>query len=119
VASAISSHATDVLIISTITIEEQIGGWSALARSAKKPQQHEHALMFLAALVASWRKFALVTMIQQPLAQFETLIKAKLNVIRNDQRIAANALELRATVVTRNRRDFSRVPGQLIEDWSV
>jgi len=119
VGAAISSHATDVLTISTITIEEQIGGWSALARSAKTPQQHEHASMFLAALVASWREFALVPMTQQGLAEFETLVKAKLNVKRNDQRIAANALELRATVVTRNRRDFSRVPGQLIEDWSV
>lgn len=43
VGAAIVSHASDVLSISTITIEEQIGGWSALARSAKAQQQHEHA----------------------------------------------------------------------------
>ena len=46
-------------------------------------------------------------------------IGAELNVKHNDLRIAAIALELGATVVTRNRRDFSRVPGLLIEDWAI
>ena len=52
-------------------------------------------------------------------ARFEQLVRLKLNVKRNDLRIAATALELGATVVTRNRRDFARVPGLVIEDWSV
>ncbi len=47
------------------------------------------------------------------------LKKQKLNVGGNDLKIAAIALETGATVVTRNRRDFSRIPGVTIEDWSV
>jgi tRNA(fMet)-specific endonuclease VapC len=115
----VANHATDALCVSTVTIEEQISGWSSLARMAKTPQSHEHAAMFLAALVVSWGKFAVVPMTLTAIARFDGLVRAKLNVKRNDLRIAAIALELGATVVTRNRRDFGRVPGLVIEDWAI
>jgi tRNA(fMet)-specific endonuclease VapC len=119
VSAAVVAHATDVLCLSTVTVEEQIGGWSAIARTAKTPHQHEHAAMFLAALLASWGQFAVVPLTVPVLSRFDALVRAKFNVKRNDLRIAATALELGATVVTRNRRDFGRVPGLVVEDWSV
>jgi tRNA(fMet)-specific endonuclease VapC len=119
VLAAAAAHAADVLCISTVTVEEQIGGWSALVRAAKTPPEQENAAMFLAALVVSWGGFVVVPLTVPAITRFEGLVKAKLNVRRNDLRIAAIALELAATVVTRNRRDFGRVPGLSIEDWSV
>jgi tRNA(fMet)-specific endonuclease VapC len=116
--AAVLAHAADTLCVSTVTVEEQIGGWSALARSAKTSQEHEHASMFLAALVVSWGGFALVPMTVPAVVRFEALARANRNVKRNDLRIAI-ALELGATIVTRNRRDFGRVPGLVIDDWSA
>src|SRR5262245_42906628 len=106
-----SAHATETVCVSTVTVEEQISGWSSLARSAKTPQEQEQAAMLLAGLVVSWAGFALVPMTVPAVARFEALAKAHRNVKRNDLRIAAIALELGATVVTRNRRDFGRVSG--------
>jgi tRNA(fMet)-specific endonuclease VapC len=116
---AVAAHPADTLVVTVVTIEEQIGGWSALARSARTPDEHEAASRFLAGLVVSWGGFTLAPLTAAAVGRFGQLVRSKLNVKRNDLRIAAIALELGATVVTRNRRDFGRVVGLAIEDWSV
>src|SRR5215468_12513457 len=94
VVGAVTSHAADIVCISTVTIEEQIGGWSALARTARTPQQHERAAMFLMTLLVSWTGFTVAPLTVPAVSRFEALGRAKLNVKKNDLRIAAIALEL-------------------------
>jgi tRNA(fMet)-specific endonuclease VapC len=53
---------------------------------------------------------------QQLLSDHPALRK---NRLQKDMRIAAIALSLGATIVTRNRRDFELVPGLVIVDWTV
>jgi tRNA(fMet)-specific endonuclease VapC len=119
VCAAISEHSTDQHCLSSVSIEEQISGWSGLSRSAKTHQDQERAAILLATVVVSWNRFAIVPITEPALRRFELLVGAKLNVKYNDLRIAAIALELGAVVVTRNRRYFGRVPGLVIEDWSI
>ena len=45
--------------------------------------------------------------------------KQKIRVGTQDLRIAAIALSLSSTVVTRNFRDFEKVPDLKIVDWSI
>jgi len=56
---------------------------------------------------------------QLAMSSHASLIRQRLNVGSNDLKIAATALEQNATVVTRNLRDFGRVPGLTCEDWTV
>ncbi len=49
---------------------------------------------------------------------FDALKPQKLRVATMDLRIAAVALSRNLTLVTRNARDFARVPGLRLEDWT-
>ena len=50
--------------------------------------------------------------------RYNALLALKLNVGKMDLRIAAIALEAGATVITRNLRDFQRVPELACENWA-
>jgi tRNA(fMet)-specific endonuclease VapC len=52
-------------------------------------------------------------------AEFERLQRLRLRIGTMDLKIAAVALTHDATVLTKNFKDFSRVPGLRVEDWTT
>ena len=108
----------DQLAITVITVEEVLSGWYTAVRKAKQPGAVEVAYGQLAAAVGGFTGVAIRNFTRAAIARFDSLRKQKLNVGANDLRIAAIALEAGAVVVTRNVRDFGRVPNLAVEDWS-
>ena len=62
--------------------------------------------------------FHIVTFSEAAIHRYNALLAMKLNIGKMDLRIAAIALEEDATVITRNLRDFGRVPGLKCENWA-
>lgn len=82
-------------------------------------EQKVRASSGLAEAIRVMRQFDIWPETESSLLHAERYVKSKLNIGKMDIRIATVALELDATVVTNNIRDFSRVPGLKYEDWSV
>ena len=103
--------------ISILSYEEQITGRFAQLRRARTAQETVDAYGWLQKTAELLAPMPLVGFAEVSLVRFEALVALKLNVGSNDLRIAATALEIGAAVVTRNLRDYSRVPMLRIETW--
>lgn len=115
----VDAHDAEDLVISVITVEEQLSGWYTVLRKAKSKEKLARAYSQLAACVESLSDLRVLPFTEACIDRFEQLRAAHLPVKPMDLRIAATTLEFSGTLVTRNLRDFSLVPGLSIEDWSV
>jgi tRNA(fMet)-specific endonuclease VapC len=118
-ASRVRSHPVGDLAIAVITVQESLDGWHALLRRAKSPAQIELAYQSIIDSVEHLNTFRILNFTQPAQVRFQGLLRMRLNVGGDDLRIAAIALEHQAKVVMANVRDFGRVPGLQVEDWTV
>ncbi|MGL6074209.1 MAG: PIN domain-containing protein [Fimbriiglobus sp.] len=107
-----------VVAIASVNVEEVIGGWISFLQQARTVQQKVYGAERLNDSIQLLARFMLISETSTAIARFESLRKLKLNVGRNDLRLAALALELGAVVVSDNVRDFGRVPGLQWADWT-
>jgi tRNA(fMet)-specific endonuclease VapC len=105
--------------ITVISVEEQLSGWYTALRKARRPDDLALAYQSLADTVHSLAQLTILPFTTAAIARSQQLIGLRLNVRRMDLRIAAIVLEHGGTLVTRNTRDFGRVPGLVLEDWST
>ena len=107
-----------VITATVITVEEQLTGWQAYLRQAKSDAQRAVAYQRLTDSVRTLSDMHIVTFSEAAIRTYRSLLALKLNIGGMDLRIAAIALEEDAVVITRNLRDFGRVPGLACEDWA-
>jgi tRNA(fMet)-specific endonuclease VapC len=105
--------------IAVISVDEQLSGRYAVLRQARQPDQVARAYELLAATVQDLGRLPILPFTVAAIARYEHLRSLKLNVGKNDLRIAAITLEHGGIVVTRNLRDFQRVPNLTVENWAV
>jgi tRNA(fMet)-specific endonuclease VapC len=119
VVQRIDEHSPTELAISVMTVDEQLTGWYTLTRQARRPDEIARAYARLGEAVVRLARWRILPYTESAIARVAQLKTLRLNVRLMDLRIAPVALENHAVVVTRNRRDFDRVPGLIVEDWSL
>ncbi len=118
VLARVAACSAEDLAITVISVEEQLSGWYRRLRRGKNPEHLAKVYDHLAASVRSLARLPILSFSEAAIRRARTLQAAKLNVRKMDLCIAAIALEHQAIVVTRNVRDFERVPNLTVEDWS-
>ncbi len=115
----VASHPKQEVAITVISVEEQLTGWYTKLRRAKKSDLLAQAYERLTRNVRYLAQLTILTFSEPSILRSEQLRALKLNVARKDLCIAAITLEYGGILVTRNLRDFQRVPNLVVEDWSV
>jgi len=107
------------VFVSVVTVEEMIRG--RLAMLARRPQGEPrvHAYRKFLETVLFCSTISVVAFSSECEGRFHELRGQRLRIGSQDLRIAATALVHDMVVVTRNGKDFRRVPGLLIENWTV
>jgi tRNA(fMet)-specific endonuclease VapC len=112
-------HKSDRLVVTGTTVEELLSGWVHRIRIAKTDRDRAFGHAQYASTIEALSGWPVFPLTVAALTRLTTLTRSRLNIGGNDLKIAAVALEEGGVVVTRNLRDFRRVPGLTCEDWSV
>jgi tRNA(fMet)-specific endonuclease VapC len=109
----------DDIATTIISFQEQAQGWFAYLNHARKPEQ---IVLAYAKLEEIWRWFLKMNVLSfgEPAQKRFTALRRQCPRLQTmDLRIASIALESEAMLLSRNLRDFRRVPGLAVEDWTA
>jgi tRNA(fMet)-specific endonuclease VapC len=104
--------------ITVITLEEQIRGRFDMIRRAASPSELILAYRNFHITFDSLKTFEILDFSPATSSIYSFLLKQKIKIGTQDLRIAAIALSVNGILVTRNQRDFAKVPNLALEDWS-
>lgn len=116
--SKFALHLSDEIFLSIVSFHEQVlGAHNYLAR-ARTGQELVQGYMLLADALRLFQSQSVLEMNLAATLALDQLLANRVRVKTMDLRIAAITLSVGGILVTRNSRDFSRVPGLVIEDWT-
>jgi tRNA(fMet)-specific endonuclease VapC len=110
---------TDDLAITVVTVEEQFAGRLAQVRKATTPQNLISAYAYLKMTLLLFSDLEVLDYDAKADACFREFRQPGLRIGTQDLRIAAITLANSGILVTRNRRDFEKVPKLVLQDWSI
>ena len=117
--SRIAQHPSADFAFSIVSFHEQTLGRHAFLNRARTAAQLIRGYSLLMNTLQTYTTMPVLPFDAAAEAVFSGLKAQRIRVGTMDLRIAAIALSRGLILLTRNKRDFGRVPGLLIEDWTV
>lgn len=114
----VNSVDAENLALTIISAEEQIRGRLNIIRRSSC-EELVLAYSRLQDLLNDLKNINLLSFTDDANKYYKNFIEQKIRIGTRDLRIAAIALSVNGIVVTRNQRDFEKVPGLRWEDWTL
>lgn len=105
--------------VTIITVEEQMYGRLNRIRRANSADELMTAYARMWDLLEDIKNINVLAFDQEAYNCYNELVRQKIRIGTQDLRIAASVISRNGVLVTRNRRDFERVPSLRFEDWTI
>jgi tRNA(fMet)-specific endonuclease VapC len=101
-----------------VSFQEQMRGWLAALHKARTDKRLLLAYAELHSMLRDFRHLNILPFDGASQTEFKRLRRQKIRVGTMDLRIASITMTTQSTLLSRNLRDFERVPGLKVEDWT-
>jgi len=105
--------------VSIVSFHEQTAGWYTYLNRAKNTAGVARAYAMFEGILADFTSYQVLGFGIDAAEAFDEWRESGIRVGTMDLRIAAIARANMLTVLTRNGRDFKRIPGISVEDWTI
>ncbi|MGI0483585.1 type II toxin-antitoxin system VapC family toxin [Geminocystis sp. CENA526] len=109
----------ELITTTVITLEEQLYGRLNRIRRANSSTALVYAYEKLEDTWNFFDSINLLSFTNEASFYYDELIKEKIRIGTQDLKIASIALSVQGVLVTRNYKDFMKVPNLQMEDWSL
>ncbi|WP_404789791.1 type II toxin-antitoxin system VapC family toxin [Altericista sp. CCNU0014] len=107
------------IALTIVSVEEQLYGRLNNIRRAKFPEALKTSYKALYETLEDFKATNVLEFNPTAIDLYQEMVRQKIRVGTQDLRIAAIALSVNGILVTRNQRDFAKVPNLVLEDWST
>lgn len=107
------------IAITVIFVEEQMRGWLNIVRKSSQSDRLVWAYKGLQDGVEFFQQVNVLEFDRDAYTCYIELLRQRIRIGTQDLRIAAIAISKNAILVTRNRRDFEKIPDLVFEDWTI
>lgn len=114
-----AQHPLSDFTVSIVTLHEQLLGSHTYINRARNSDEVVKGYEMMARIRKDFTILPIVPFDRAAATVFDSLPSQRIQLATMDMRIAAISLSRRLILLTRNKRDFGKVPELMIEDWTV